>query len=94
VDHYAHAATETVRPPVEKVPKASTSCGRVSVRLEMAVDDNDDDPRRMHSTPRSRIAELVEELRAEGWEIELEETDEGELHIFQCADPRELEENG
>ena len=50
----------------------------------MAVDDNEVDPttQRVHSTPRSRIAELVENLRAEGWQIELEEGEHGQLVIL------------
>ena len=46
------------------------------------VDDDDFIGRRMHTTPRSAIADLVEDLRAQGWEIELEEEESGAVTIF------------
>jgi hypothetical protein len=48
------------------------------------VDNDDDDPvgRRMHTTPRSAIADLVEDLREQGWFIELEEDETGTVMIF------------
>jgi hypothetical protein len=50
----------------------------------MLEDDDDTDyvGRRMHTTPRSAIANLIEDLRAQGWEIELEEEASGAVTIF------------
>jgi hypothetical protein len=48
------------------------------------LEENDVDyiGRRMHMTPRSAIANLVEDLRAQGWEIDLEEEESGAVTIF------------
>ncbi len=48
----------------------------------MAHDEDDPTGRRMHTTPRSAIAELVENLCEQGWHIELEENENGEVVIF------------
>jgi hypothetical protein len=48
----------------------------------MTTEENDYIGRRMHTTPRSAIADLVEDLRTQGWEIELEEEKSGAVTIF------------
>jgi hypothetical protein len=39
--------------------------------------------RRMHETPRSAIANLVESLREQGWKMEMMEDESGVISIFR-----------